>query len=111
MSLVLSLPGAIVKVEGEALVIHVGEKPYVVSPTGQVELATRGLTFEAVNGILEQLLPSETQQALEPEHLWRAAPEIVEAPPLNLPASIEIDPLPRPALHIVPPPPEVEEPA
>ena len=45
--------------------IHVGEKPYVVAPSGQVDLATLGLTFEAVNGILEQLLPLETQNALD----------------------------------------------
>src|SRR5438132_187750 len=65
MSLVPSLLQAIVGLDGEACVIHVGEKPYVVAPTGQVDLATRGLTFEAVNGILEQLLPVETQNALD----------------------------------------------
>ena len=65
MSLVPSLLQAIVSLDGEACVIHVGEKPYVVAPTGQVDLATRGLTFEAVNGILEQLLPIETQNALD----------------------------------------------
>ena len=65
MSLVPSLLQAIVSLDGEACVIHVGEKPYVVAPSGQVDLATRGLTFEAVNGILEQLLPLETQNALD----------------------------------------------
>src|SRR5262249_11131151 len=45
----------------------------------------------------------------EPEHLWPAPPPIEAAPPLNLPASLEIDPLPKPSLHIVPPP-RVEEP-
>ena len=48
MSLVPSLLQAIVTTDGEALVLHVGEKPYVVTPTGQVDLATRGLTFDAV---------------------------------------------------------------
>src|SRR5438128_1896244 len=65
MSLIPSLLQAIVSLDGEACVIHVGEKPYVVAPSGQVDLATRGLTFEAVNGILEQLLPLETQNALD----------------------------------------------
>src|SRR5437899_9078285 len=65
MSLVLSLLQAIVKVDGEAMVMHAGDKPYVVSPTGQVELASRGLTLEAVNGIVGQLLPTEIQNALE----------------------------------------------
>ena len=65
MSLVPSLLQAIVKVDGEAMVMHAGDKPYVVSPTGQVELASRGLTLEAVNGIVGQLLPAEIQNALE----------------------------------------------
>ena len=65
MNLVLSLLQAIVNLDGEACVIHVGDKPYVVAPSGQVDLATRGLTFEAVNGILEQLLPVETLNALD----------------------------------------------
>jgi len=65
MSLVPSLLQAIVKVDGEAMVMHAGDKPYVVSPTGQVELASRGLTLEAVNGIVGQLLPTEIQNALE----------------------------------------------
>jgi len=65
MSLVPSLLQAIVKVDGEAMVMHAGDKPYVVSPTGQVELASRGLTLEAVNGIVGQLLPAEIQSALE----------------------------------------------
>src|SRR2546425_12648845 len=65
MSLVLSLLQAIVKVDGDAMVIHAGDKPYVVSPTGQIELASRGLTLEAVNGIVGQLLPTELQRALD----------------------------------------------
>ncbi|HEY7287959.1 MAG TPA: ATPase, T2SS/T4P/T4SS family [Vicinamibacterales bacterium] len=65
MSLVPSLLQAIVHVDGEALVMHAGDKPYVVSPTGQVDLATRGLALDAVNGIVNQLLPPELQQALD----------------------------------------------
>ena len=65
MSLVPSLLQAIVRVDGEALVMHVGEKPYVVSPSGQIDLATRGLTFEAVSGIVAQLLPPPALKALE----------------------------------------------
>ena len=52
MSLVPSLLQAIVSVDGEALVMHAGDKPYVVSPTGQVDLASSGLTLDAVNGIV-----------------------------------------------------------
>lgn len=65
MSLVPSLLQAIVNLDGEALVMHVGERPYVVSPTGQVDLSARGLTFDAVSGILGQLLPPESQAALD----------------------------------------------
>src|SRR5262249_28405323 len=65
MSLVPSLLQAIVQLDGEALVMHVGDKPYVVSPTGQVDLASRGLSFDAVAGVVNQLLPIESQQALD----------------------------------------------
>src|SRR6058998_46062 len=65
MSLVPSLLQAILKVDGEALVMHAGEKPYVVAPSGQIELASRGLTLEAVDGIVGQLLPMELQRALD----------------------------------------------
>lgn len=65
MSLVPSLLQAIVRVDGEALVMHVGEKPYVVSPNGQIDLATRGLTFDAVNGLVSQLLPPDAMKSLE----------------------------------------------
>lgn len=65
MSLVASLLQAIVRLDGEALVMHVGETPYVISPTGQTDLATRALTLEAVVGMVGQLLSSESQRALE----------------------------------------------
>jgi twitching motility protein PilT len=65
VSLVPSLLQAIVRVDGDALVMHAGDKPYVVSPTGQVDLASRGLSLEAVDGIVAQLLPVESRNALE----------------------------------------------
>ena len=65
MSLVPSLLQAIVRVDGDALVMHAGDKPYVVAPTGQIELASRGLTLDAVNGVVNQLLPVELQNALD----------------------------------------------
>jgi twitching motility protein PilT len=65
MSLVPSLLQAIVRVDGEALVMHAGDKPYVVSPAGQVELASRGLTLEAVNGLVGQLLSEQSWNALD----------------------------------------------
>jgi twitching motility protein PilT len=65
MSVVPSLLHAIVRMDGEALVLHVGEKPYVVAPSGQVDLASRGLTLDAVTGIVSQLLPLDSQRALD----------------------------------------------
>src|SRR6185295_15381339 len=64
-NLVPALLQAIVNIDGEALVMHAGDKPYVVSPSGQVELASRGLTLDAVTGIVAQLLPVEFQNALD----------------------------------------------
>ncbi len=65
MSLVASLLQAIVGVDGEALVIHVGDKPYVVAPGGQIELASRGLTLEAVSGIVSEFLPADALSTLD----------------------------------------------
>ena len=77
MKLLDSLLDAIVRLEGDALVMHVGEKPYVVTASssmnayrgplawGQVELSSRVLTFAAVMGMVTQLLPPEEQHALE----------------------------------------------
>jgi twitching motility protein PilT len=71
-----SLLDAIVRLEGDALVMHVGEKPYVVTASssmnayrgplawGQVELSSRVLTFDAVSTMLGQILPADQQQAL-----------------------------------------------
>jgi twitching motility protein PilT len=55
---------AIVRADGDALVLHAGERPYVVAPTGQSELASRGLTLDAMKGMLKELLPPEAQHAL-----------------------------------------------
>jgi len=72
-----SLLDAIVRLEGDALVMHVGEKPYVITASasmnayrgplawGQVELSSRVLTFDAVSSMLAQILPAEQQRALE----------------------------------------------
>ena len=76
MKLLDSLLDAIVRLEGDALVMHVGEKPYVVTASssmnayrgplawGQVELSSRVLTFDAVSSMLVQILPDDQQQAL-----------------------------------------------
>ena len=65
VNLVPSLLQALVRIDGEVLVMHPGDKPYVVARSGQVELARRGLTLDAVSGIVVRLLPREVQEALD----------------------------------------------
>ena len=77
MNLLDSLLDAIVRLDGDALVMHVGEKPYVVTTSeatnqfrgplawGQVELSTRVLTTDAVTGMLGQILPLDQRAALD----------------------------------------------
>ena len=69
--MVESLLGAIVRLEGDALVLHTGEKPYVVTSSsamnafrgplvwGQVELSTRDLSSDAILGMLDHLLTAK----------------------------------------------------
>ncbi|HUE88722.1 MAG TPA: ATPase, T2SS/T4P/T4SS family [Vicinamibacterales bacterium] len=64
MALVESLLTAIVRADGDALVMHVGEKPYVVASAGPIELSTQGLNLQAMAGMVAQLLPAELQRAL-----------------------------------------------
>jgi twitching motility protein PilT len=63
--LVTSLLTAIVRANGDALVLHAGERPYVVGPSGQSDLASRALTLDAVKGMLNELLPAESRQTLD----------------------------------------------
>lgn len=44
--------------------MHVGEKPYVVTASGHSELASNALTVSAMTGMLDQLLPADSRQAL-----------------------------------------------
>ena len=64
MPLVTSLLTAIVRANGDALVLHAGERPYVVAPAGQLELASRALTLDAVKGMLNELLPVDARHTL-----------------------------------------------
>ncbi|HTL03494.1 MAG TPA: ATPase, T2SS/T4P/T4SS family [Vicinamibacterales bacterium] len=64
MALVDSLLAAIVRADGDALVLHAGERPYVVAPSGRSELASRPLTLDAMQGMLNELLPQDALQTL-----------------------------------------------
>ncbi|MGE5358601.1 MAG: type IV pilus twitching motility protein PilT [Bacteroidales bacterium] len=65
MALVESLLGAIVRPDGDALVLHVGEKPHIVAANGTVDLSVRPLTVDALTAILDQVLPRESRRALD----------------------------------------------
>jgi len=65
MALVRSLLTAIVRADGDALVMHVGERPYVVASAGPIELSAHGLNLEAMSGMLSQLLPPEALANLD----------------------------------------------
>ena len=64
MPLVDSLLAAIVREDGESLVLHVGERPIVVTASGPVEVATATLTLQAMDALLTELLHPESLQAL-----------------------------------------------
>lgn len=64
MALVDSLLSAIVRADGDALVMHVGERPYVVVGTQTINISTHGLNLDAMTGMLAQLLPAEAQTQL-----------------------------------------------
>lgn len=54
-----------IRADGDALVMHVGERPYVVVGSGTLDLSTQILNLEAMTGMLQQLLPSAAQDSLE----------------------------------------------
>ena len=65
MTLVPSLLQALVLMDGEALVLHVGDKPYVVAESGQVSLANAPLTADAIGEVIDELLPAESKRLLD----------------------------------------------
>lgn len=65
MALVDSLLTAIMRADGDALVLHVGERPYVVASAGPLDLSARPLNLGAMEGMLGQFLPADTQRALQ----------------------------------------------
>lgn len=65
MALVESLLTAMVRADGDALVMHVGERPYVVVGAGTLDLSTQILNLGVMTGMLQQLLPTVAQDSLE----------------------------------------------
>ena len=65
VSFVPALLRALVSLDGEALVLHPGDKPYVAAPGGPVELSSKPLTTTALTAVLAELLPADSLAALE----------------------------------------------
>lgn len=65
MTLVPSLLQAIVIMDGEALVLHVGERPYVVTDDGQVTISNAPLSRAAVDDVLDELLSADSRRAFD----------------------------------------------
>jgi hypothetical protein len=59
-----SLVAAVVRANGDGLVMHVGERPYILAPNGSANLSERTLTVEAMKAVLSDLLSTEDQQTL-----------------------------------------------
>ena len=62
--LVESLLAAIIREDGESLVLHVGERPVVVSVRGPREVTASPMTLEGMLGLLSDLLPADAERAL-----------------------------------------------
>jgi twitching motility protein PilT len=80
MALVESLLTAIVRADGDALVMHVGERPYVVAATGPIELSAQTLNLQAMAGMVAELLPPDVQRAVTEfgavEHALTSPPQM-----------------------------------
>src|SRR5687767_1388367 len=65
MALAESLLSAIVRADGDALVMHVSERPYVVVGKSPLHISTHELTLETTISMMSQLLPAEALATLE----------------------------------------------
>ena len=59
-----TLIAAVLKSNGDGLIMHVGERPYVLSPTGTANLSERPLTVEAMKDVLSDVLSADDQHTL-----------------------------------------------
>jgi twitching motility protein PilT len=57
--LIDSLIAAVLKSNGDGLVMHVGERPYVLTPSGPANVSDRPMGVEAMNNVLADLLSVE----------------------------------------------------
>jgi hypothetical protein len=68
------LLSALIALDGEALVLHPGDVPYIAAPGGPVDVASRPLTAAALDALVRELLPEESREELRRQRFseWRA---------------------------------------
>jgi twitching motility protein PilT len=64
VSLIESLIASVLRANGDGLVMHVGERPFVLAPSGTSNLSERPLTVEAMTNVLTDLLSAADQHTL-----------------------------------------------
>jgi CheY-like chemotaxis protein len=64
-SLVPSLLRALVRADGDAVVLRSGARPYVMTAGGAIDLATRCLALDAIHQLVDTLLPNAVRAALK----------------------------------------------
>ena len=65
MSLVPQLLQAIVAANGDAVVLHAGDTPYLARGGNETEIAADKLTVQTVDDVLKQLLPEASQKTFD----------------------------------------------
>jgi twitching motility protein PilT len=65
VQIVDSLISSILQADGDALVMHVGERPTIISAAGSSTLTSGALSLTAMADLLRDLLPPDAQQALD----------------------------------------------
>jgi twitching motility protein PilT len=65
MTLVDSLLTAMERANGDALVMHVGERPYVITQSRTIDVSAHALGVGAMHGMLVRLLPAEARATLD----------------------------------------------
>ena len=65
MQIVDSLISSILQADGDALVMHVGERPTIINAAGSSTLTSGALSLTAMADLLRDLLPPDAQQALD----------------------------------------------
>lgn len=71
----------LVAADGDAAVLHAGEKPYLVGPAGARLLAQTMLSLSALRSLTQELLPERQQHELHvfgaTEYEWPSLPELL----------------------------------